>query len=118
QFGTLHGNETLYPAALAEMSRVLRPGGLAVLLTSQENREVMQAALSANALGQVWSTEHRRSFRLFVKTDACIYLLRRTAAPPARHAEAVEGTRTALAELRAAGPAPRARGGYRFAGSA
>ena len=78
----------------------------------------MQAALSANALGQVWSTEHRRSFRLFVKTDACIYLLRRTAAPPARHAEAVAGMRAALAELRAAGPVPRARGGYRFAGSA
>ena len=117
QFGTLKDNEELYPAVLAEMSRVLRPGGLAVLLTSQANREVMQAALSGKALGEVWSIQHRRSFRLFVKTDACIYLLRRTAAPPARPLDAVAATGQALAELRGPGPAPRAQG-YRFAGGA
>ncbi|CAE7231918.1 THUMPD3 [Symbiodinium natans] len=119
RFGTLEGNEALYPAVLAEMSRVLRPGGLAVLLTSQENREVLQAALSTSPLGGAWSAVHRRSFRLFVKTDACIYLLRRTPAPPAPPGEAVESTGAALAELqRAKGWGSRAQNGYRLAGAA
>ncbi|OLP86223.1 hypothetical protein AK812_SmicGene32692 [Symbiodinium microadriaticum] len=118
--------KALYPAVLAEMSRVLRPGGLAVLLTSQElrfekqgsfeeNRAVVQAALSTASLGQAWSLEHRRSFRLFVKTDACIYLLRRTEAAAAASSQAVPSTEAALAELRGSGA--RAPLSFRFEGS-
>lgn len=75
QFGSLEENHRLYPSVLRELARVLRVGGLAVLLTSQQNREVMQTALQDMA--QSWNVEHRRSFRLFVKLDACIYVLRR-----------------------------------------
>lgn len=75
QFGSLEENHRLYPSVLRELARVLRVGGLAVLLTSQQNREVMQMALQDMA--QSWNVEHRRSFRLFVKLDACIYVLRR-----------------------------------------
>ena len=73
QFGSLEENRWLYPRVLMELARVLRVGGLAVLLTNQQNRQVMQEAL----LDSCWVVEHRRSFRLFVKMDVCIYLLRR-----------------------------------------
>ena len=74
QFGSLEDNRWLYPRVLMELARVLRVGGRAVLLTNQQNRHTMQEALSDS---WVWVVEHRRSFRLFVKMDACIYVLRR-----------------------------------------
>ncbi|CAE8618686.1 unnamed protein product, partial [Polarella glacialis] len=121
QFGTVQGNEALYPAALAELARVLRPGGLAALLTSRENHQAMRAALAAPetgaaeagspaaALHRAWVVEHRRSFRLFCKTDACIYLLRRTAAPAPSPAEAVAATASMLETSRRQGTGPLRR---------
>lgn len=76
QFGSLEDNRWLYPRVLMELARVLRVGGRAVLLTNQQNRQAMQEALSDS-----WVVEHRRSFRLFVKMDACIYVLRRGGSP-------------------------------------
>lgn len=78
QFGSLDTNRSLYPAVLAELARVLRTGGLAAVLTSQSNRATMREALAGQAgRPSSWKVEHLRSFRLFVKMDACIYLLRR-----------------------------------------
>jgi len=46
-FGKMHGcveaNRSLYPAVLAEAGRLVRPGGRAVLLTSDDNRDVLIA---------------------------------------------------------------------------
>ncbi|CAJ1414858.1 unnamed protein product [Effrenium voratum] len=73
QFGSVEENQRLYPRVLAEMRRVIRPQGLAAVLTSSANKDHMRAAAS---LAAGWAVEHQRSFRLFAKTDACIYLLR------------------------------------------
>lgn len=87
QFGSLEANASLYPSALAEFARVMRPGGRVVLLTSRTNQHTMRVALSyaegsaqtsSNAHSGVWELERRRHFRLFCKTDVCIYVLRRT----------------------------------------
>ena len=40
QFGSLQTNETVYPRVLAEMARVLRCDGRAVILTSADNQQV------------------------------------------------------------------------------
>eukprot|EP00933_Yihiella_yeosuensis_P020141 TRINITY_DN16227_c0_g1_i1.p1 TRINITY_DN16227_c0_g1~~TRINITY_DN16227_c0_g1_i1.p1 ORF type:complete len:506 (+),score=86.03 TRINITY_DN16227_c0_g1_i1:78-1595(+) len=113
QFGSIEGNEVLYPAALAEMARVLKPGGKAALLTSKDNHLAMRAALGKplneghtlpllpkRLLSSAWVVEHRRNFRLFCKLDACIYLLRRTSAPAPTPSEAVAATTATLAALR------------------
>eukprot|EP01043_Picozoa_sp_COSAG02_P043224 COSAG02_NODE_3747_length_6292_cov_3.278379_2_plen_597_part_00 len=54
QFGTVCGNETLYPKVLAELARVMRPGGRAVILTSADNDATMQAALARVIPKQLW----------------------------------------------------------------
>lgn len=86
QFGSLEDNRWLYPRVLMELARVLRVGGRAVLLTNQQNRQAMQEALSDS-----WLVEHRRSFRLFVKMDACIYVLRRGGSPGGGSSERLDG---------------------------
>jgi 23S rRNA G2445 N2-methylase RlmL len=43
QHGTVEANRSLYPRVLTETARVVRPGGRAVLLTSDENRDVLMA---------------------------------------------------------------------------
>merc|ERR1711862_234743 len=50
QFGSVSGNESLYPAALAEFARVVRPGGIAVILTSNANSAIMRASLAEVAV--------------------------------------------------------------------
>ena len=42
-FGSVDGNRELYPKMLAEAARAVRPGGRAVLLTSDSNGELMEA---------------------------------------------------------------------------
>merc|ERR1712196_96853 len=97
-------------AALAEFARVMRPGGVAVLLTSQANNIIMRASLATPmensseedaqpSLHRAWQLEHRRSFRLFVKMDACIYVLRRTCAPAPLASQAVLHTAAVLKVL-------------------
>ena len=46
QWSSVQENEVLYPRALAELARVVRCGGTAVVLTSAENMRTMQAALA------------------------------------------------------------------------
>ena len=92
QFGSLEENRDLYPAALSELARVLRIGGLAVVLTSQANRAAMQEALQVAK----WKVRHRRSFRLFVKMDACIYLLERVDRDPSHKMDGKLGGTTGL----------------------
>lgn len=104
QFGSVGGNEALYPSALAEFARVMSPGGRAVLLTSQANRAIMYASLaqpngldsSSPTLHAAWQVEHRRSFRLFSKMDACIYVLKRTGAPAPSAGAAIDLAREVL----------------------
>ena len=116
QFGTVQGNETLYPRVLAELARVVRCGGRAVLLTSADNDATMQAALAsamhknmwiqlcskqsttetqgiqpeprAPARSGAWEVLHRYGFMLFCSMRARVYVLRRTAAPAPRPDEA------------------------------
>lgn len=110
QFGTVQGNERLYPRVLAELARVVRCGGRAVLLTSAANDVTMQATLASampkntwielcsrqtststktedsqheprlHARAGAWTVEHRFGFMLFCSMRARVYVLRRTAA--------------------------------------
>jgi tRNA G10 N-methylase Trm11 len=41
QHGTVEGNKELYPRVLSEAARVVRPGGRAVLLTSDTNADTL-----------------------------------------------------------------------------
>uniref|UniRef100_A0A7S0A0H3 THUMP domain-containing protein n=1 Tax=Pyrodinium bahamense TaxID=73915 RepID=A0A7S0A0H3_9DINO len=78
-FGKLYGsekeNETLYPAALAEFRRVLKPGtGRAVLLTNQANAERLARALCCTAHPQLsWTVTCRRRL-LLGNMEAVLFL--------------------------------------------
>eukprot|EP00928_Gymnodinium_smaydae_P037422 TRINITY_DN25981_c0_g2_i1.p1 TRINITY_DN25981_c0_g2~~TRINITY_DN25981_c0_g2_i1.p1 ORF type:complete len:443 (-),score=56.10 TRINITY_DN25981_c0_g2_i1:570-1898(-) len=75
-FGKLHGseaeNEVLYPAAVAEFHRVLRPSvGRAALLTNQANQHRLIAALAA--VPGAWTVTCRRKIPLG-KMESILFL--------------------------------------------
>eukprot|EP00510_Aplanochytrium_minuta_P009401 CAMPEP_0184055830 /NCGR_PEP_ID=MMETSP0956-20121227/7404_1 /TAXON_ID=627963 /ORGANISM="Aplanochytrium sp, Strain PBS07" /LENGTH=264 /DNA_ID=CAMNT_0026349717 /DNA_START=772 /DNA_END=1566 /DNA_ORIENTATION=- len=90
QFGSVQGNERLYPYFLCEMARILRVGGRCVLLTSAESEIVLRASLAEIQRGGTTSAKepgacngafkvlYRLPFLLFSKMKARIYVLERT----------------------------------------
>lgn len=64
-------NRRLYPALLAEMARVLRPGGRAVLLTSERN-------LTSRVLAETGAFTRERDFHVHVGgLEPTLYVVRR-----------------------------------------
>ena len=73
KFGSVEENVSLYPAAVAEMVRVLRPARRLVLLTSVANQRAMTLAVAAVA----GSAEllARKKVRLGCKMHALVFVL-------------------------------------------
>eukprot|EP00439_Symbiodinium_sp_Y106_P058757 s1195_g8.t1 len=53
KYGSVEDNRSLYPAAVREVARVLRPGGRGVVATGDESAEILDSALAAADLCRV-----------------------------------------------------------------
>jgi SAM-dependent methyltransferase len=78
-------NRRLYPLALAELARVLRPGGRLVLMTL--GRKLLQAALAAQAAAAHWAAMEAHEVNVGGLCCAVLVLVRTAAPPPADASE-------------------------------
>ncbi|KAK3258519.1 hypothetical protein CYMTET_32441 [Cymbomonas tetramitiformis] len=81
--GSVEGNVVLYPKMLDEAARVVKPGGRAVLLTSDDNQTVMHEQVAADGHQRKkgnWKLQARNPLQIGCKMPTHIYLLCRMAA--------------------------------------
>mmetsp|Transcript_27383 Transcript_27383/g.52144 ORF Transcript_27383/g.52144 Transcript_27383/m.52144 type:complete len:469 (+) Transcript_27383:120-1526(+) len=78
--GTVEGNQTLYPKMMCEAARVVRPGGKAVLLTSDSNSDLMESQVGAEGeqfKAGKWALVAKHPVKIGFKMPTHIYLLYR-----------------------------------------
>merc|ERR1712224_1011124 len=73
QSGSIEENQERYPAILAELWRVVKPGGRCVLLTSTPNGP----AVTEGAARSGWTVARRQEVKLPFKMQCVVYVLLR-----------------------------------------